>query len=267
MAERAGAGADADAPAVRLHEVSFDYPDGTVGLAGVSLEVGREESLAVVGPNGAGKSTLALLLPGLLVPARGSIEVCGLPVGRRTLTEVRRRLGLVLESPDDQLFLGTLLEDVAFGPLNHGASPEEARARALAALDAVGLADAAARFPGHLSSGQKRAAALATVLAMRPEVFVMDEPTANLDPRARRAVLALILRLPGARIVVTHDLEAALDCCARTALFDGGRLVAAGPTAELLADGELLAAHGLDKPHSLLTPEEHAAMHQRRRAH
>ena len=250
--------------AVRLAGVTFAYPDGTLGLDDVSLDVASGESLGVVGPNGAGKSTLAQLLPGLLFPQRGRVEVHGLAVERRSLREIRRRVGLVFDNPDDQLFLGTVLEDVAFGPLNHGASPVEARRRALEALARVGLAAAAGRFPGHLSSGQKRAAALATVLALEPDLVVLDEPTANLDPRARRAVIALVRALPCARLVVSHDLELVLDCCRRVVLLDAGRVVTEGLAADVLGAGELLEAHGLEKPHSLLSRAEHAHVHAAR---
>jgi cobalt/nickel transport system ATP-binding protein len=255
---------ESPAVVVRLEDVAFAYPDGTAALQGVSATIRAGESVALVGPNGAGKSTLALLLAGFHQAARGTVEVCGLTVVRRNLVEVRRRFGLVFQNPDDQLFLGTVLDDVAFGPLNLGLSDEAARSRALEALERVGLADAAARFPGHLSAGQKRAAAIATVLAMRPDVLLLDEPTANLDPSSRRRVIRLIHDLPGTRLVISHDLEAVLDCCARTVLLDRGRVVADGPSVEVLADGPLLAAHGLEKPHSLMTTTEHADVHRHR---
>jgi cobalt/nickel transport system ATP-binding protein len=252
--------------ALRLSEVSFTYPQGTAGLREVSFEVGSGEAVGIVGPNGAGKSTLALLLLGFLLPEQGRIDMGELRVERRSLVDVRRRVGLVFENPDDQLFLSTVLEDVAFGLLNQGLPPAEAKERSLAALGRVGLEHAAERFPGHLSSGQKRAAAIATVLALEPEVVVLDEPTANLDPRARRRVIELVRALPGTRLVISHDLEMVLDCCARVLLLDQGRLVADGAANELLADGPLLDAHGLEKPHSLMTASEHAHVHAERHA-
>jgi len=254
----------AEAPTIRLSEVSFTYPDGTAGMREVSFDISPEESVGIVGPNGAGKSTLALLLLGFLVPEQGAIEIGGLAIARRSLVELRRRVGLVFENPDDQLFLGTVLDDVAFGLLNRGVPAEQARELSLAALRRVDLERAADRFAGHLSSGQKRAAALATVLALEPEVVVLDEPTANLDPRARRRVIELVRALPGTRLVISHDLEMVLDCCDRALLFDSGRLVADGPATELLADGSLLDSHGLEKPHSLMTSAEHAHVHAER---
>ena len=254
----------ASAPAIRLHEASFTYPDGTTGLREVSFAIEAGESVGIVGPNGAGKSTLALVLLGFLLPEHGRAEIGGVRVERRSLSEVRRRVGLVFENPDDQLFLGTVLEDVAFGLLNRGMPAERARELALAALERVGLGATADRFPGHLSSGQKRAAAIATVLALEPEVVVVDEPSANLDPRARRRVIELIRALPGTRLVISHDLELVLDCCGRVLLLDEGRLVADGAATELLGDGTLLEAHGLEKPHSLMSSGEHAHVHAER---
>jgi cobalt/nickel transport system ATP-binding protein len=185
---------------VRLAGVSFAYPDGTEALCDVDLTIAAGESVGIVGPNGAGKSTLALLLAGFLASPRGTVEVCGRVVGRRTLGDIHRRLGLVFQDPDDQLFLGTVLDDVAFGPLNLGLPAGEAAARAREALGRVGLEGVEARFPGHLSAGQKRAAALATVLAMRPEVVVLDEPTANLDPSARRRAIGLLREIGRAHV-------------------------------------------------------------------
>ena len=254
------------APVVRLLGAAFAYPDGTEALAGVDLTVRAGESVAVVGPNGAGKSTLLLVLSGFLAAQRGLVEVCGMPVGKRTVAAVRRRLGLVFQNPDDQLFLGTVLDDVAFGPLNLGLEPDAARERAVEALGQVGLADAAARFPGHLSAGRKRAAAIATALAMRPDVLLLDEPTANLDPSSRRRVIELIRALPCTRLVISHDLEMVLDCCERSVLLDGGRVIGDGTSAELLSDGPLLSAHGLEKPHSLMSQSEHDEVHRRRHA-
>ena len=251
-------------PAVRLVDVRYRYADGTAALCDLGCEIAAGEAVGLVGPNGAGKSTLALLLAGFLRPEAGRVEVFGVPVERRTLVEVRRRLGLVFQDPDDQLFLGTVLDDVAFGPLNQGLDGEAARARATATLARVGLERLGARFPGHLSAGEKRAAAIATALAMQPELLVLDEPTANLDPRGRRRVIDIIRGLPGTRLVISHDLEMVLDCCTRVLLLDAGRLVADGPALRLLADGPLLEAHALEKPHSLMGAAEHAHVHERR---
>lgn len=250
--------------AVRIEGLAFVYPDGTEALRGLTFAIDAGESVGIVGPNGAGKSTLALLLSGCLAPSRGAVEVAGLPVRRSTLREVRRRLGLVFEDPDDQLFLGTLADDVAFGPLNMGVPPEDVRAEVRGLLDRFGLGSLGDRFPGHLSAGQKRTAAIACVLAMRPDIVLFDEPTANLDPRGRRTIIGIIVRLGGTRIVISHDLEMILDCCRRVVLLDGGRVVADGPAAEVLGDGPLLEAHALEKPHSLMSFEEHRHVHAAR---
>lgn len=251
-------------PAIRLSGVSFSYPDGVEALRDVGFDVAEGESVGIVGPNGAGKSTLTLLLAGFLPPRDGIVEVAGIRVGRSTVREVRRRLGLVFEDPEDQLFMGTLYDDVAFGPMNMGVAPDRVDEIVRGTLAMVGLDTLADRFPGHLSSGQKRAAAIAAVIAMRPAIVVFDEPTAGLDPRSRRRVIEIIGALGGSRIVVSHDLEAVLDCCRRVILLDGGRIVADGPAENVLSDGALLDAHGLEKPHSLMSASEHRHVHAMR---
>lgn len=219
-------------------------------LKGLTLDVPAGEVHAIMGPNGAGKSTLLLHAVGLL-PGRGRVRVGGLNPDRQP-REVRRRVGLLFQDPDDQLFMPTVAEDVAFGPLNLGLSREEAQARVDASLAAVGLEGVGGKLPQHLSLGQRRRAALATVLAMGCETLVLDEPTANLDPRGRRDLLELLASLNGTTLLVaTHDLEAVLDLCARTLLLSAGRIVADGPSAELLGDPALMANHGLEVPYRL----------------
>ncbi len=233
-----------------IEGLAYTYPDGTEALCGVDLRLEEGERVALVGPNGAGKSTLLLHAVGLL-PGRGRVRVGGLNPDRQP-REVRRRAGLLFQDPDDQLFMPTVAEDVAFGPLNLGLSREEAQARVDASLAAVGLEGVGGKLPQHLSLGQRRRAALATVLAMGCETLVLDEPTANLDPRGRRDLLELLASLNGTTLLVaTHDLEAVLDLCARTLLLSAGRIVADGPSAELLGDPALMANHGLEVPYRL----------------
>jgi cobalt/nickel transport system ATP-binding protein len=258
-------------PAVAVSGLSYRYPDGRLALDGVTLTISAGESVALVGPNGAGKSTFLLHLNGIL-PDRGrgattihhhghshiangrfggSILIDGIEVNDRNGPDVRRRVGLVFQDPDDQLFSSTVLEDVAFGPLNLGKTRSEARRTALDCLARVDLVDAADRPPHHLSFGERKRACLAGVLACEPTVLVLDEPTANLDPRGRRRFLALIAGLPATKLIATHDLEMALEICPRAVLLDGGKVVADGPTRDVLADEPLLERHGLEVPLSL----------------
>ncbi len=238
-------------PAVELAGVAFEYPDGTRALSDVSFAAAPGEAVALLGPNGAGKSTLLLHLNGYLTPTRGEVHIAGAPLRRDTLARARRAVGMVFQDPDDQLFMPTVREDVAFGPLNLGASPAEAEARAVAALERVGGAHLADRAPHRLSFGEKRAAAIATVLAMEPEILVLDEPSANLDPRGRRRLRELLASFEHTRLIATHDLELAVQLCPRTIILDGGSVVADGSTVELLNDEPLMLAHGLERPHIL----------------
>jgi cobalt/nickel transport system ATP-binding protein len=233
--------------------LSHRYADGRVALDDVSFAVGPGECVAIVGPNGAGKTTLFLRLCGVLAGKPGEASVCGLdpadPAHRKKLPET---VGVVFQNPDDQLFSPTVLDDVAFGPLNQGATPNEAKARAVEALAAVGLPpDAGDRVPVQLSGGDKRRAALAGVLAMMPAVLLLDEPSAFLDPRGRRDLIELIRTLPGTKLIATHDLDLVLDVCPRTLVLDAGKLVADGPACDLLAHPEIIEKHGLEIPYRL----------------
>jgi cobalt transport protein ATP-binding subunit len=235
-------------PALLVKGLAFAYPDGHQALYGIDLRVEPGERVAVLGPNGAGKTTLVLHLNGVLTAGAGTIEVAGLPVEKANLHEIRRRVGIVFQDPDDQLFMQTVGEDVAFGPANFGLTGAELDARVRQALDAVGMTEHIDRSPLHLSGGQRRRVALATVLACDPEILVLDEPSANLEPVARRELAEVLLSLGRTMLMVTHDLPYALQLCPRSVLVDDGVVVADGPTRELLADTELLAAHRLELP-------------------
>lgn len=234
-------------PVVLVKGLSFSYPDGQAALADVDLCLEQGEKVALVGPNGAGKSTLMLHLNGIL-SGRGQIEVAGLPLVQANLPQVRSKVGLVFQNPDDQLFSPTVFEDVAFGPLHMGLAEAEVRRRVVDALDQVAMGHYAGRLSHHLSMGEKKRIAIATVLAMQPEVLVLDEPTAGLDPRARRSLIHLLRSLPLSLLVATHDLRMVQELTSRMVIMDYGRIIADGPTERLLQDEDLLEAHGLEKP-------------------
>jgi cobalt/nickel transport system ATP-binding protein len=233
-------------PAFELIGLRHRYPDGTVALDGVDLAVGSGETVALLGPNGAGKSTLLLHLNGVLKASEGEVRVEGVAIADDTVRGVRARVGMVFQDPDDQLFMTTLYDDVAFGPLNMGLTPKDVDERVHRALHEVGLADAASRPAQHLSFGQRKRAALATVLSMEPPLLVLDEPTSNLDPRARREMIALLRSLPATKVLATHDMALAAELCARAVVIDEGRVVADGPMVRIMADIALLEAHGLE---------------------
>ncbi|GAA3842661.1 ABC transporter ATP-binding protein [Sphaerisporangium flaviroseum] len=239
-------------PSLRVSELAYAYPDGTQALFGVDLAIGKGERVALLGPNGAGKTTLVMHLNGILTAGHGSVEVAGLPVRKDTLAEIRRRVGLVFQDPDDQLFMPTVREDVAFGPANLGVRGPELELRVREALDQVGLPDVIDRPPHHLSFGQRRRVAVATVLAMRPEILVLDEPSSNLDPASRRELAEVLRSLDVTVLMVTHDLPYALELCERSLILSGGVIAADGPTRDLLADGDLLAAHRLELPYGFV---------------
>lgn len=237
----------AGAPTLLVDRLTFAYPDGHVALREITLSVHQCEKVALVGPNGAGKSTLMLHLNGIL-QGQGDVKVAGLPIDKKSLPIIRGMVGLVFQNPDDQLFSPTVFEDVAFGPLHMGLPEAEVRSRVAEALAQVGMSEYSARLSHHLSVGEKKRIAIATVLSMRPEILVLDEPSAGLDPRARRQLITLLRELPLTMLVSTHDMLMVRELFPRTVIVDEGRIVADGPTVVLFEDGALLEAHGLEKP-------------------
>jgi cobalt/nickel transport system ATP-binding protein len=235
-------------PVLDVRGVAYAYPGGHQALFGVDLHVHPGERVALLGPNGAGKTTLVLHLNGILTPGAGSVTVSGLAVTGANLLEVRRRVGIVFQDPDDQLFMPTVRDDVAFGPANLGLRGAELDERVVEALSAVGVADLAERAPHHLSFGQRRRVAIATVLAMRPEILVLDEPSSNLDPASRRELAAILRSLDVTVLMVTHDLPYAVELCERSIVLSEGTVVADGATREVLADATFMARHRLELP-------------------
>jgi cobalt/nickel transport system ATP-binding protein len=233
--------------AIHASGLRYEYPGGHAALRGIDVHVGHGERVALLGPNGAGKTTLLLHLNGLLRGA-GELEVAGLNVAGGALGQLRARVGLVFQDPDDQLFMPSVREDVAFGPLNLGLERAEVQRRVTDALAAVRMGAAAERAPHQLSMGERRRVAIATVLAMQPALLALDEPSANLDPRSRRELLEVLERVEGTMLVATHDLPLAAELCERALILAHGRIEADGPTERLLADGPLLARHDLELP-------------------
>ena len=232
---------------LKVTDLHFHYPDGHEALRGVSLDLCEGDKVALVGPNGAGKSTLMLHLNGILT-GEGGVSVAGLRVEADNLPVIRAMVGLVFQNPDDQLFSPTVFEDVAFGPLHMGLPEEEVRSRVDQALEMVRMGAYRDRLSHHLSMGEKKRIAIATVMSMRPQILVLDEPSAGLDPRARRSLINLLHELPITMLVSSHDLLMVRELFPRMVIMDEGRIVADGPTAELMEDVALLEAHGLEKP-------------------
>ena len=232
---------------IEIKNLNFSYPDGTVALRDVSLSISPGEKVALVGPNGAGKSTLILHLNGIL-SGQGLVRVCSLEVVKENLGRVRSCVGLVFQSPEDQLFSPTVFDDVAFGPLYQGLPQNEVMLRVDQALEAVHMLSYKKRVSHHLSMGEKKRIAIATVLSMHPEVLVLDEPTGGLDPRSRRSLIHLLQELPLTMLVSTHDMLLVREIIPRMIVLDEGRVVADGPTQTLMNDAALLEAHGLERP-------------------
>ncbi len=233
---------------VEVADLTHTYPDGTAAVRGISFRIHHGESVAVVGANGAGKSTLLLHLNGSLTPQRGTVRIGDFPLTKETLRDIRRTVGMIFQDPDDQLFMPTVYEDVAFGPLNLGLPPDEVEHRVQRALERVGVAHLRHRPPYKLSGGEKRAVSIATVLAMSPDILVMDEPSANLDPRGRRVLIQLLAGFQHTKIIATHDLDMVLDLCNRTIVIREGQVMADGHTAEIFRNDRLLEQCHLEKP-------------------
>jgi cobalt/nickel transport system ATP-binding protein len=233
---------------VEAKDLHYTYPDQTVGLNGVTFRISHGESVALVGENGAGKSTLLLHLNGYLSATSGQVRIGDYPLTPQNLGSVRRSVGMVFQNPDDQLFMPTVFDDVAFGPLNLGLSKEEVERKVVAALETAGVMHLAKRPPYKLSQGEKRSVAIATVLAMSPDILVMDEPTSSLDPRSRRRLIGLLKTFRHTKIIATHDLDMAMDLCERTIVLHRGRVTADGPTIKILQNEELLSSSSLEKP-------------------
>ncbi len=233
---------------IEIDHLSYAYPDGHKALNNVNLRIEPCEKVALVGPNGAGKSTLILHLNGILIGQQGSVQVCSLDVKNENLSRIRAMVGLVFQIPDDQLFSPTVFDDVAFGPLYQGLSPQAVRERVSEALEDVHMSKYSRRVSHHLSTGEKKRIAIATVLSMKPEVLVLDEPTAGLDPRSRRSLIKLLDELPLTMLVSSHDMLMVQELLPRMIIMDEGQIVADGPTHELMANKVLLEAHGLERP-------------------
>lgn len=232
---------------IEVERLSFSYPDGHHALDDVSLSIAPDEKVALVGPNGAGKSTLILHLNGIL-SGEGTIRVCDLEASKGNLGRLRAMVGLVFQSPEDQLFSPTVYDDVAYGPLYQGFTPDEVNQRVEEALAAVQMSDYANRVSHHLSVGEKKRIAIATVLSMKPEVLVLDEPTGGLDPRSRRSLINLLDELPMTMLVSTHDMSMVEELFPRMVIMDEGRIVADGATRQFMEDAQLLEKHGLERP-------------------
>lgn len=233
------------AKAIVIENFTYQYPDGTAALSDITLTVEHGQKVALIGPNGAGKSTLLLVMAGF-AKGTGKVFVDGLEVNRTNLKKIRTCLGSCLENPDDQLFMPTLFDDVAFGPLNMGLVPEQVKARVADVLATVGLARMADKAPHHLSAGQKRAAAIATILAMSPKIITLDEPDGSLDPRNRDNLMKLLRSLPQTLIIATCNMNFAAALTDRAVLLDKGRIIADGSAEEIMSDSVLMAEHGLE---------------------
>lgn len=236
---------------VEVKNLQHVYADGTVAIRDVSFRITHGESVAIIGANGAGKSTLLLHLNGCLEPTSGDIRIGDTPLSKSTLPDIRRTIGMLFQNPDDQLFMPTVFDDVAFGPLNLGLSGEHLEKRVTEVLDQVGAAHLRFKPPYHLSGGEKKRVAIATVLAMSPDILVLDEPTSGLDPFARRQLMGLLKQFHHTKIFTSHDLDMVLDLCERTIILHEGSIMADGPTADIFRNEELLAACRLEKPLSM----------------
>ncbi|MCE5283083.1 MAG: ATP-binding cassette domain-containing protein [Deltaproteobacteria bacterium] len=236
---------------VEFKDVFFRYPDGTEALKGISFRITHGESVGIVGANGAGKSTLLLHLNGCLLPVSGTVTIGDLALTVKSRREIRKKVGVLFQNPDDQLFMPTVFDDVAFGPINLGLEEAQVRERVQKALTLVNGLPLVEKPPHHLSAGQKSAVAIAAVMAMEPDILAMDEPAATLDPKSRRLLIELLKGFTHSKLVASHDLDLILDVCRRCIVIGDGRVVADGPASEILSDARLLEANNLELPLSL----------------
>ncbi|MFZ5944062.1 MAG: energy-coupling factor ABC transporter ATP-binding protein [Bacillota bacterium] len=234
-----------------VKDLHYIYPDGHKAINGISFEIHHGESVGVIGANGAGKSTLLMLLMGVLFPCKGEVSVGEVLVTKKTLPIIRQRVGMVFQNPDDQLFMTTVYDDVAFGPRNYKLEEKEVEKRVLQSLEMVGIVHLRDRAPYKLSGGEKRAAAIASVLSMKPDILVMDEPSSALDPKSRRRLMKLLKSFEHTKIITSHDLDMIYELCARTIVVKNGEIAADGPTSEILMNAELLDTCGLEMPLAL----------------
>ncbi len=234
--------------AISVRKLNYTYPDGTSALKNVSFDIFVGESVGLVGPNGAGKSTLLLHLNGIIKNQSGHINIAGMALNKKNIREVRHKVGMVFQDPEDQLFMSTVFDDVAFGPINMGFTEEHVHERVKLALKKVSLEGYEDRCPHHLSMGEKKKVSIATVLSMRPEILLIDEPTANLDPRARRKMIDMLANFRSTKIIASHDIEMLLEICDRCILLDHSTIAANGKVEDILTNANLLREHGLDVP-------------------
>jgi len=233
---------------LEVRDLQFAYPDGQVAIKDISFTIHHGESVGIIGANGAGKSTLLMLIMGLLFPTSGEVLVGDVRVTKKTLPMIRQRLGMVFQNPDDQLFMTTVYDDVAFGPRNYNMDEEEVEKRVKEALEAVGIAHLKDRAPYKLSGGEKRSAAIAAVLSMQPDILIMDEPTSALDPKSRRKVIELLKGFKHTKIITSHDLDMVFETCSRVIVINQGEIAADGEGAKILRDSKLLESCGLEIP-------------------
>ncbi len=233
---------------IDFKDVYFSYPDGTEAIRGITFRITHGESVGIVGANGAGKSTLLLHMNGTLMPTKGTIVIGDIQLDKRTRAEIRKRVGMVFQNPDDQLFMPTVFDDVSFGPLNLGLIKDKVIERVNEALNIVGCYNLKDKQPHHLSLGQKRAVTIASVIAMQPDILVMDEPAANLDPKSRRQLINLLKEFKHTKIIASHDLDLILDVCERCIVIGDGKVRADGPANGLLLNEKLLMENNLELP-------------------
>jgi len=236
---------------IEFIDTSYNYPDGNMGVVNANLRIQHGESVAIIGANGAGKSTLLKLLVGIMLPKKGEIRLGDIPVTPKTMSIIRQRIGFTFQEPEDQLFNATVYDDVAFGPRNYGLEEKEVEKRVLRAAQTVGIGHLLQRAPYKLSGGEKRAASIATVLSLEPDVLAMDEPTAALDPKSRRKLIQLLQGFEHTKIIATHDLDLALELCSRTVVLKDGTVVYDGPTVDIMHNSQLLEDCGLEQPLTL----------------